>query len=515
MGAAAKERIKVEVAKDRLTAFLQRVPNTDLSDLTADEVCAALARAKVADNEAVIARVNDFVVLAKQGSAPDEFLIAEGQAPVEGEHGRLQWAEAFNHHEDDPAGPDSIDHRARNSIHTVEKDEELGTVVPPRPGTPGADVHGNVLQPKLRPEPIVLGDSVGLSEEDGETATALRAGRVVLKAHRLNIHEVLEIRGDVDFNCGNVDATTDVSIRGTIHDLFVVRGKKSITVGGAIEAARVQASEDILVRGGVLSRGKGLVRAGHAVSAKFCDEADIQSANGIHIAREAINSRLFTYGRLECPRAAVIGGEVYARQGVEVHTLGSEACVATRVAVGIHPSVIRKVRSIDEELEKKQVSVEKIREVVQPLMANIKRLTGAQKEKATELLYQADEIESEINAAREQQAGMLSDGTPETPASVLVHGQICQNVVILIGEREAHFHNELKGPVRIEQRKIKNVTEFVAVNQLTGSVIRINSGPCDFSRVTDPPSDNVDQSEATPADSASPQSQPAASAPQA
>jgi len=39
-----------------------------------------------------------------------------------------------------------------------------------------------------------------------------------------------------------------------------------------------------------------------------------------------------------------------------------------------------------------------------------------------------------------------------------------------MGHRQAVLHADLKGPVRIEQRKVENVTEFVAVNQLTGSV---------------------------------------------
>ena len=41
-------------------------------------------------------------------------------------------------------------------------------------------------------------------------------------------------------------------------------------------------------------------------------------------------------------------------------------------------------------------------------------------------------------------------------------------VSIAIGDRTTTFHTELKGPVAIEQRKVDNVTEFVAVGQLNG-----------------------------------------------
>ena len=58
-------------------------------------------------------------------------------------------------------------------------------------------------------------------------------------------------------------------------------------------------------------------------------------------------------------------------------------------------------------------------------------------------------------------------------------------MVIGINNRETHFHNELKGPLRIDQRQIENVTEFVAVSQLTGSVTTLNSTDCDLSTVPD------------------------------
>jgi len=500
-----KPRVTVRVAPDRLRAWMSAPAGEDLSGLTPGEVTVALEEAKVAVDDPVVARIQAFLEQIQQGEHPADFLAAEGRPAVEGDDAHFVWNESFAGEAagDEQDADGSVDYRTRNMIRTVERDAVLGALHPARPGTPGVDVHGNTLQPKRRLREITLTDGVRLAD-DGQTVIASRPGRAVLERFRLGVRDVLQIDGDVDFDCGNIDATSDVEIRGTVRDLFEVRSRKSVTIGGAVEAAEVHAAGDITVRGGVLARGKGVVEAGGVVYARFCDEATLRAAGDIHIFKEAINSRLCTTGRVLADRGAVIGGELYAREGVEVHTLGSDGCVLTRVLVGTHPSVFRRVQELEEELRKRQESVDKIRQTVQPLMANLKRLTVEQREKATELLFNADELEAEIVAARKRQEALVADSRPANPPAVKVNGRICQNVAMVFGTREAHFHQDLKGPVVIELRKMDNVTEVVTVNQLSGSVSRLNSAPCDLSQFEEdpqlpqkpPPEDSVD--DATP-----------------
>ena len=180
-------------------------------------------------------------------------------------------------------------------------------------------MHGNPVQPKLRLEQVTLHANVALAEEDGDVVIATEPGRPVLEGNRVSVHDQLEIAGDVDFESGNIDVTTEVSIRGKVRDLFEVRSKKSVLIGGVVEAATVVALGDVLVRGGVFARGKGLVRAGGNIAIKLCDEANIRAGGDIQISREAINSHLYADGRLQSERGAIIGGEAYAYQGAEVY----------------------------------------------------------------------------------------------------------------------------------------------------------------------------------------------------
>lgn len=471
-------RITVEVSDDRQQAWIKLNDPDDPEPLTADEITAVLSDAKLEVTDAVRARAGDFLtMIEKEEDKTQRFLVAEGRPPVEGEDGEFKWDESFEKEAQDWLDGAPEDHYSRNSVITVDQDVPIGTVTPATKGTDGVDVRGNPLKPRNRGTDVQLDDAtVKRSEDSPQTILAVVAGKVVFERGRLSIDEVLDIKGDVDFESGNVDASVNVSIKGTILDNFVVKSKKSIKIRGAIQAATVEAQEDVLVRGGILGRGKGTVRAGGQIIAKFAEEADLHAEGNVKLTKEAMNSRVYAGGSFLAPHGAVIGGDIYAREGAEVGSLGSDGDVVSKVTVGIHPDVIHESERITESLKTQKQAVERICEGVKPLMANLKRLTPAQKERATELLYQAQEMETQIKEAQANRDKMVEEARAEGVPFVLVSKMIHPGGRIRIGRRHVVFKNEFKGPVRIEKRKVENVTEFVAVNQLTGSITVLPSG---------------------------------------
>ena len=61
-----------------------------------------------------------------------------------------------------------------------------------------------------------------------------------------------------------------------------------------------------------------------------------------------------------------------------------------------------------------------------------------------------------------------------------VSGTLYPGVVIVFGLREAAIRNPIKGPVWVEERKVKGSTEIAIVNQLTGSVTPLPSTSVDL-----------------------------------
>lgn len=474
------QKVAIEVSDDRLQAWIRPLDPDDPRPFTLEEIVHDLEEAKIVVGDPVLERINEFIAtISTDDDRPERFLIAEGRPVVEGTDGAFHRAESLLQQELDWQGDAAINYYASKSIHMVEKDDPIGTVVPAVPGVGGINVFGEALKPSRKPTEVELESSVGRSDVEPSTVLALVPGQIEFVGNVLSINEVFTVPKDVDFGTGNIDSPVDVQIRGTVHDGFFVKSRRAIAIGGAIESAEVESKGDILVRGGILQKGKSSVKSGGDIVARFCDEADLRAAGDVKISKELMSSHVHCDGSLLAAHGAVIGGAAYAREGVEVATLGSDACVATEITVGIHPDVIDEAERIRVSLKPKREAAERIRFAVQPLMANLKRLTAGQKEKATELMFEADAMDADVAETESQCATMLADARAQGIPHVLVSKVIHQGVTIRIGRRITSFQKPLRGPIKIEKRKVEEVTEFVAINQLTGSIIVLPSSYVD------------------------------------
>lgn len=474
MDTETKSPLTIRISQDHLSATIEVDDDAELSTVSANDIVAALQAVNVAVDDKVRPRVENYVGALRSPDGPPkgESEIASGRPPTEGEDGTFTWEESLDPQATEKDEDGAIDYYSLSAITTVESGTRIGSIAAPKPGVDGVDVRGSPLRAKTRPREVSLKNGVELGD-DGVSVIATTEGRVVFENLELSIDEVVNISGDVDFETGNLDLASDAVVRGVVRDLFKVKTNKSLTVGGAVEAAEIQAEENVTVRGGILNRNKGKVVAGGEIVAKFCDEADLHAQGDIRISKSVMNSKVHTEGKLLAPQGSVIAGEVFARRGVEIATLGSDAEVPTLITVGLHKEEIRKIEETAKENEKRRASVEKIRQAVGPLMAQLKRLTGAQREKATELMFQADMIEGEIKESEEEVAVLrVTDGEENKPY-VLVTSKIHQNVSVTINDRVVSFHEEVKGPIKIERRRMQNHSVVASVNQLTGSVCEL------------------------------------------
>lgn len=465
------QRLGIEVSGDRLQAWIRPVDPDDPTPFTVEETVGALEDAKIVVDGPVRKRIDEFVdPTSDDDDRQKRFLIAEGRPAVEGTDETFLRAESLVEQEQDWQGDTAINYYTYSSIHLVQKDEPIGTLVPVVASVNGVDVLGKILSPARKLTVIELGSGVRRSEDDPTLILADTAGQIEFSKGVISLNEVFIVAGDVDFGTGNIDSPIDVQIRGTVRDGFAVKSSRSIVIGGAIEAANVDSEGDVIVRGGILQKGKNSVTSRGDIVARFCDEANLHADGEVKVCKELLNSQIHCEGTLFAGHGAVIGGCVYAREGVEVATLGSDANIKTEVVVGTHLATIEEADRIRESMKSKKASAQRIRSTVQPLMDNLKRLSPAQREKATELMFEADEMEVEVAEAETKCLAMIRDASAQGIPSVLVSKIIHQGVTVRIGRRMTSFDKSMRGPLKIEERKVKNVTELVAINQQTGSV---------------------------------------------
>jgi uncharacterized protein (DUF342 family) len=103
-------------------------------------------------------------------------------------------------------------------------------------------------------------------------------------------------------------------------------------------------------------------------------------------------------------------------------------------------------------------------------MAQLKRLTPQQREKATELMYQADEMEADIMKQEARKRELLASSNGMSNASIVVTSIIYPGVKLIFGDKMTLFRKERKGPVKIERRLVNRVEEICVVDRASGSV---------------------------------------------
>ncbi len=473
--------ITIEVDDDHLSAFLKLDPAHELPELTADALLNALRETKVDITPHVRTRVEKICEGHATGTLKDaQVLIAQGRDPQPPTDARFELAETLpresNTPPEEPAETEAddevpVDYYSQCRLITADEGEIVGKIIPVVQGIAGVDVFGNPIPVTSTPREVELADGVRLDEDD-VTIRATTTGVVRSKDNRVGVVDVAKINGDVDFESGSIDVECDVIVKGTVRDLFHVKTTKSLSVGGAIENCQIEVGGDVGVQGGIAGRETGKVTAGGAIVCKFCESSTLDAQGDITITNETINANLRTMSQLEVPRGAIIGGTAYARGGAEVRVIGSDADVPTRVTIGLDPIVLAKAARIGREIEKRKQSAEKIRTAVGPLMANLKRLAPDQKERATELMFQADTIEADSAELDAQKTQSITDGSWHAEPILLVLDCIHPGTTLIFEDFEYIVQREIiRGPVKIFKRRAGDglPSGLVSVNQVSGS----------------------------------------------
>ena len=321
----------------------------------------------------------------------------------------------------------------RSCIVTVAAGQPLARLLPP-----GED----------DPSRVHLGANVQLAP-DGQTIIATAAGRLCQDQGRLWVEKALQIAGDVDFSTGNIDFENDVHIHGSILDLFKVHSGGSIVVDKTVEAAQVQCAADLMVKGGIAGKEKGHCIVGRNLHARFLSNARLEVAGDMVIGTEISNCHIRCGGRLDVEHGPLLSGEAAATGGMRCHTLGCSSGVRTVVTAGGDETFAQSASGHFAHIEQTRQKIGKTRQLVEPLLRNQKSLNAQQKEKATELLFEADEMEQEINSRLQELKRQLARIQEHEHREIRVSSTIHPGVVLRFPGMEALISESLRGPLRI------------------------------------------------------------------
>lgn len=352
--------VRVTIDKDRTTAYIEKIAEPLLPETLTPGSLLALLR----DHGITYGIVEDDVLeswieTAKPGE--EKRIAALGDPPVPGSHGKMVF-----HFEIDYTNPGkinedgTIDFRERGDIPYVRDGELLAEKDPAAPGKPGTSISGEpVPVPEVDDPPFTAGPGTRTAD-DGLKIYAARNGQphVDLRG-TVTVNEELTIKGDVDFETGNINFNGNIFVLGTIKDGFTVRGVHLIA--REIQGGIINVKGDICVSAGITDAD---IRAQGNVYAKYMNHSKVKTFGDVVIQRETIDSDILASGEFNTPSGQVMASVISAKSGIDAFHIGTESSSPVDLTVGRDDHAQLFYKEIDMRIEASVADLKRLREKI-------------------------------------------------------------------------------------------------------------------------------------------------------
>ncbi|KGY14365.1 polymerase [Vibrio tubiashii] len=226
---------------------------------------------------------------------------------------------------------------------SVAENEPLLKRIPATKGVPGITVQGKPIVPKPGKDAVLkAGKGTKISPDDPNILLAAMPGMPVLKDKGAEVEDAICLP-TIGVSTGHVKFKGNVVVLGNIESDMVVRTTGSLTVGGFIESANVQAQGDINVAKGIIGHNVSededrscVVKSGGTITANYAQFSELQAANDIHLAVYCMNSEVRCgHNLVVCDssekQGTLSGGRAKVGENVICVNLGVEGDTPTHV----------------------------------------------------------------------------------------------------------------------------------------------------------------------------------------
>ncbi len=383
----------------------------------------------------------------------EPLIVAQGIPPINGEDSRIEYKLQEGINEKRPILLDngSVDYKDVKSFHVVKANEILAVKIPATKGKDGKDVFGNDIPAKDGKDIRLFAGKNTKISDDGLQVISTKSGIPLIHDNVLEVSELLEIKGDVDYSTGNIDFPGDVEVRGNVKPTFYIRAVGDVRIKGIIEAATVTSESNIECLG-VKGRERGLVSAKGNIKVRFLENAHVECSGDIYVDGSIVNSTVRAGRKIDVTGGVgqIVGSNIIAGLVISAKEIGSEMEISTHVEVGVDPKIRDRITDLSSKIYVQKQNLEKVSTFIK-LLEDLKRKNGGlltpEKEenydraKATRLeIYKSlSEMIEEVKVLQSQLETYAQD------SRIVALSKIYPSVEIVIGGKRA-LVDKLLGP---------------------------------------------------------------------
>lgn len=243
-----------------------------------------------------------------------------------------------------------VDFRDRGAWPVAEEGQPIAVLHPAVPGSIGRNVFGqDVVPPMPRLLRLKKGKGVDL-QQDGTVVVATVRGLLNRpEEEKFEVLQVLEIKGDVDFNVGHVDFPGVVKVSGGVLPDFRVRAH-TLECETLENRSRVEVSGDLKVNGGIMGAD---VVAGGKVRARYVRQSRITCGGDCQVDNEIVSSVVNSNGKVMVTSAEgrIVNCQIAGVKGVSTGDLISSGKSNASVRLGVALEFEQKIAAMKRQIE--------------------------------------------------------------------------------------------------------------------------------------------------------------------
>lgn len=344
------EKLYVKISADKMTVIGRFIPpSTGGNTMKKEDIVSDLAfhNVKFGVDNAVIEE------WLKNREYCSDIILAKGKEVRNGSDAEI----TYHFRTDKSVKPrqnedGSVDFHDLSVISKVNKGDILASLKREDPGDPGMTVMGEVIKPRTVKHLVLRhGKNISVSE-DGLIMTSDVSGHACLEDDQVFVSDTYEVPANVDNSTGDIDYDGNVEVKGNVITGFVVKATGDVIVNGVVEGGVIEAGGQIILKRGIQGMGKGRLKAGGNVVAKFIENSDV-SAGGYVTTDAIMHSNVSARGeiKVEGKKGFVTGGTIRSGSSIVVKTAGSTMGTKTVLEVGLEPEKIDEFHSTEKRIE--------------------------------------------------------------------------------------------------------------------------------------------------------------------
>lgn len=263
----------------------------------------------------------------------------------------------------------TLDMRERNAVVSVPEGTLIARKVMMTKGINGFNLFGKTLKAINGFDRYHIQTDANVRAELKDNTTsyfAKKTGNVCFARNYLSISDVFEVKGDVDYNTGNLDVKTSLLIRGSVLSGFKVKAKGNVEIIGSIEnGATVIAEGDLSVDKGIMGADTKVLVLGR-LRTTFIQDAEVLVRGDTIIDSYLYNCTLRSYGSIAILKGQgkksgrVTGGLVSSSKEISLSSGGSPSNIATVLEIKPEPELCGQVDKLAEEEQTCKDNIAKI-----------------------------------------------------------------------------------------------------------------------------------------------------------